>query len=113
MKKILVLILAFAVIFGMIGCGGGEVPAEESGYDIAMITDLGTIDDKSFNQGTWEGIVAYAEANDITHKYYKPTEQSTDAYLAAIQLAEGLEWKWNGQHWAVGVLHYLDHVTNG
>jgi len=87
MKKILVLILAFALIFGMIGCGGGEVPAEESGYDIAMITDLGTIDDKSFNQGTWEGVVAYAEANDITHKYYKPTEQSTDAYLAAIQLA--------------------------
>ena len=25
MKKILVLILAFALIFGMIGCGGGEV----------------------------------------------------------------------------------------
>jgi basic membrane protein A len=88
MKKILVLILAFALIFGMIGCGGGgDVDVEETGYDIAMITDLGTIDDKSFNQGTWEGIVAYAEENDITHKYYKPTEQSTDAYLAAIQLA--------------------------
>ena len=56
-------------------------------YDIAMITDIGTIDDKSFNQGTWEGVVAYAEKNNITHKYYKPTEQTTDAYLAAIQLA--------------------------
>lgn len=87
MKKILVLILAFALIFGMIGCGGGEADVDEGGYDIAMITDLGTIDDKSFNQGTWEGIVAYAEENDITHKYYKPTEQSTDAYLSAIQLA--------------------------
>lgn len=87
MKKILVLLLAFALIFGMIGCGGGDVDVDAGGYDIAMITDLGTIDDKSFNQGTWEGIVAYAEENGITHKYYKPTEQSTDAYLAAIQLA--------------------------
>ncbi|MEG0744670.1 MAG: BMP family ABC transporter substrate-binding protein, partial [Erysipelotrichaceae bacterium] len=52
-----------------------------------MITDIGTIDDKSFNQGTWEGIKAYAEKNKITHEYYKPTEQSTDAYLAAIELA--------------------------
>ncbi|MDO5795269.1 MAG: BMP family ABC transporter substrate-binding protein [Turicibacter sp.] len=52
-----------------------------------MITDIGTIDDKSFNQGSWEGIVAYAEEHNITHEYYKPTEQSTDAYLAAIELA--------------------------
>ncbi|MEG0411189.1 MAG: BMP family ABC transporter substrate-binding protein, partial [Erysipelotrichaceae bacterium] len=36
---------------------------------------------------TWEGIKAYAEKNKITHEYYKPTEQSTDAYLAAIELA--------------------------
>ena len=26
-----------------------------------MITDSGTIDDKSFNQGTWEGIVEAEE----------------------------------------------------
>ncbi|MEA4987900.1 MAG: BMP family ABC transporter substrate-binding protein, partial [Anaerovorax sp.] len=30
---------------------------------------------------------AYATANNISHKYYKPTEQSNDAYLAAIELA--------------------------
>jgi basic membrane protein A len=40
-----------------------------------------------FRSGTWEGVVAFAEENGKTHKYYKPTEQSTDAYLAAIQLA--------------------------
>ena len=31
--------------------------------------------------------MAYAEKNNITHEYYKPTEQSTDAYLASIDLA--------------------------
>ena len=89
MKKVLTLLLAFVFVFSMVSCGGGtkDVPKEASTYEIAMITDIGTIDDKSFNQGTWEGVVAYAEANSVTHKYYKPTEQSTDAYLAAIELA--------------------------
>ena len=88
MKKVLTLLLAFILVFGMVACGGGDdVTNEASTYEIAMITDIGTIDDKSFNQGTWEGVVAFAEENEITHKYYKPTEQSTDAYLAAIQLA--------------------------
>lgn len=54
---------------------------------IAMITDSGTIDDESFNQGTWEGIQTYANANGHLYQYYKPTEVSDTAYLAAIQLA--------------------------
>lgn len=88
-KKIVALLLAFILVFGLVACGGGdeEVVDETATYEIAMITDLGTIDDKSFNQGTWEGVVAFAEESGISHKYYKPTEQSTDAYLAAIQLA--------------------------
>lgn len=90
MKRVLALLLAFILVFGLVACGGDtkeEEPAAEETYEIAMITDIGTIDDKSFNQGTWEGVVAFAEDKGITHKYYKPTEQSTDAYLAAIQLA--------------------------
>lgn len=91
MKKVFTLLLAFVLVFGLTACGGGAAPEEEVAeaetFEIAMITDIGSIDDKSFNQGTWEGIVAYADENGITHKYYKPTEQSTDAYLAAIQLA--------------------------
>lgn len=31
------------------------------GYELALVTDLGTIDDKSFNQGAWEGLKKYAE----------------------------------------------------
>lgn len=90
MKKFLAIVLALALVLGLVACGGDKAPTEDKAketYEIAMITDVGEIDDKSFNQGTWEGIKAYAEENDITHKYYKPTEQSVDAYLAAIQLA--------------------------
>ncbi|MDR0898506.1 MAG: BMP family ABC transporter substrate-binding protein, partial [Oscillospiraceae bacterium] len=63
--------------------------AETETYDLALVTDLGTIDDKSFNQGAWEGLVKYAEENGISHKYYQPIEQSDDAYLDSIALAVG------------------------
>ncbi len=52
-----------------------------------MITDVGTIDDKSFNQGAWEGVEAYAKEKGITYKYYKPTEKSDAAYINSIDLA--------------------------
>lgn len=64
---------------------GGE--AEADGFEIALITDKGNIDDKSFNQGSWEGVLQFVEENDITHKYYKPEEASDAGYLAAIELA--------------------------
>ena len=62
-------------------------PAQADGFELALITDLGTIDDRSFNQGAWEGLVQYAQENNITHKYYQPADQGDDAYLNAIDLA--------------------------
>jgi basic membrane protein A len=32
---------------------------------VGLVTDIGGIDDKSFNQGTWEGIKAYAAENKL------------------------------------------------
>ena len=98
MKKILSILLATMVIFTMVGCNKktegdpgaqtGDTPTKEetkepdkkSGYELALITDIGTIDDKSFNQGSREGVEAYAKENDVTYKYYQPAEKTTDAY---------------------------------
>ncbi len=80
MKKLFALLVAVLFIFTLSACGREE-------FEIAMITDAGDIDDESFNQGTWEGIVAYAEENEISHKYYKPSAVSDTAYLNAIDLA--------------------------
>ena len=67
---------------------GTAVKSESSdGYELALVTDLGTIDDKSFNQGAWEGMKKYAEENGISYKYYQPQEGTTDSYLETIGLA--------------------------
>ena len=81
MKKLLLLVAAIVAVFTLSACKQAET------YEIAMITDSGTIDDESFNQGTWEGIVEFCEDNELTYKYYKPLEVSDDAYLDAIELA--------------------------
>ena len=57
------------------------------GYELALVTDLGTIDDKSFNQGAWEGLKKYADENGKTYKYYQPQEGTTDSYVETIGLA--------------------------
>jgi basic membrane protein A len=49
-----------------------------------MVTDLGGIDDGSFNQGTWEGITRYCTENNVSHTYLRPIEQTTDGYLTSI-----------------------------
>ena len=82
-KKVLLLVLSIMMVsFAFVGCS-----AKQDGYEIALITDKGNIDDKSFNQGAWEGVKAYAEANKVSHTYIKPEEASDAGYLAAIDLA--------------------------
>jgi len=80
MRKLLALVLILALALPLVSLA-------QQTYEIAMVTDIGTIDDKSFNQGSWEGIVAFAEANGKTYNYYQPTAQSTDIYLDFIEQA--------------------------
>ncbi|OEJ18556.1 BMP family ABC transporter substrate-binding protein [Brachyspira hampsonii] len=84
MKKILISIITLMSFLLMISCGGEK---KSGGYELALITDVGTIDDRSFNQGAWEGLTKYAEENSISHKYYQPAQKTTDAYVDAIDLA--------------------------
>ena len=57
-----------------------EMTSEDGKYEIAFITDVGALKDKSFNQGTFDGVKLYAHANNKTYKYYQPANdaQATD-----------------------------------
>ena len=97
MKQIGAALLAAFMVVTAAGCSSGGNTAESTqaeggkdssaGAEIAMIADGGTIDDKGFNQGTYEGVKQYGEEKGISYKYYKPVEKTTDAYLSAMELA--------------------------
>ncbi|MBQ3761584.1 MAG: BMP family ABC transporter substrate-binding protein [Clostridia bacterium] len=77
MKKILAILLAAMLCLGCVAF------AEK----IVLVTDVGTIDDESFNQACWQGVEAYAKANGVEYDYYQPQADSTDARLDAIDQA--------------------------
>ena len=85
MKKylaiVLVLALALAVFAGCQPKNPDDNKPADGTAEIAFVTDVGQLMDKSFNQGTWEGCEQYAKANNKTYKYYQPAngENATDA----------------------------------
>jgi basic membrane protein A and related proteins len=69
-------------------CGGGDADKgdkkEKEAIKVGMVTDAGTIDDKSFNQGTWEGILKAEDELGIKAKYLKPAGTTEAEYLKEI-----------------------------
>ncbi|MCI3028245.1 BMP family protein [Desemzia sp. C1] len=59
-------------------CGGGNEAssAGESDFNIGMVTDLGSVNDKSFNQSAWEGLQQLQEDEGYKVKYLEPTADS-------------------------------------
>lgn len=45
-------------------------------YEVAFITDVGLLKDKSFNQGTFDGVKLFATAQGKSYKYYQPANGS-------------------------------------
>jgi basic membrane protein A len=82
-KKILAVMLVVFLLSGVIaGCGGKSEPAEK--VKVGMVTDAGTIDDKSFNQGTWEGIVKAEKDLGVEIRYLKPVGTTEADYIREI-----------------------------
>jgi basic membrane protein A len=92
MKRALALLLAVMLIAGMfVGCGGQEAPAEtpaeetpveeapveEAGLRVSMVTDVGGVNDLSFNQSAWEGLQK-AQADFNTDANYLESKQEAD-----------------------------------
>ena len=66
--------------------------SEDGKYQVAFVTDVGQLKDKSFNQGTFDGVKLYANANGKSYKYYQPANGSEatdddryDAMKAAVE----------------------------
>ena len=91
MKKFLALLLALVMALSLFACGKkddnkdpgdnkvvkaddikDEMTSADGKYEIAFVTDVGALKDKSFNQGTYDGVKLYANANNLSYKYYQP-----------------------------------------
>jgi len=106
MKKILALLLVLCMVLSLVACGGkaeepkaaanpaddiaDEMTSADGKYQIAFVTDVGQLKDKSFNQGTYDGVKLYAAANGKSYKYYQPAngnEATDDDRIDAMKLA--------------------------
>lgn len=58
--------------------------AAKKAMKVGMVTDAGTIDDKSFNQGAWEGIARAEKEFGVEIKYLKPVGTTEADYVKEI-----------------------------
>jgi basic membrane protein A and related proteins len=79
MKKIALALVSLAVLVG-----GQSLFAAPKTFPIGMVTDAGTIDDKSFNQGTWEGVLKAGKDFGYKTKYLKPSGTTEADYVKEI-----------------------------
>ena len=86
-KKVIALVLSALMVTGLVGCGSdnNSSTAKEGAIKVGMVTDTGTIDDKSFNQGTWEGIKEAEKEFGLETTFMQPNGESESSYLTEIQ----------------------------
>ena len=99
MKKLFIASMSLLMVVALVGCGGGtdelsveDCPTEEV-FCVGLVTDVGKVDDKSFNQSTWEAaqqaetdlgaLVQYIETTD-SKDYDKNIAQFADAGFDVI-----------------------------
>lgn len=66
----------------------GDIQAyETAGFELAIVTDTSTINDRSFNQGSWEGIQRAAATYGLTPHFYTAGANNTSDLLSTVGLA--------------------------
>ena len=80
-KKMLAALLAVSMVASMTACGSSKSEStdgakEASDLKIGLITDVGGVNDGSFNQSSWEGLERAGEELGVTVNYL---ESATDA----------------------------------
>jgi basic membrane protein A len=74
MRRWLFATMAVLVVLSLVvaGCGG----AKGKGMKVGMVSDVGGVDDKSFNQNTWEGLQKAAKDFGVQVQYIESQAQA-------------------------------------
>ena len=86
-KLLFASLLAVALLVACGGTGDNDTDDGDKKTEIILITDVGTIDDKSFNQGAYEGVKQYGDEHSVGYDYYRPTDADDEAYYDEISKA--------------------------
>ena len=95
--------IALGLSVSLAACGGGKGKTAESGggkrdaaHSAVIITDTGGVDDKSFNQSSWEGLQAWGKEHDLPEgsKGYAYI-QSNDAADYTTNIDQAVSSKFN------------------
>lgn len=85
MKKLVAFILCMALVITCVACFAACNDTAKT-YEIAVVTDVGQLMDGGFNQGTYEGAKAYAEAHGLTYNTINPqTAQTQPTTIVSLQ----------------------------
>ncbi|MBQ1215189.1 MAG: BMP family ABC transporter substrate-binding protein [Firmicutes bacterium] len=88
-KKWIALLLALAMVFALVGCGGGEAEEEgQEGLRIVQVSSGAGIDDGSFNQNVYEGIVAFMESRGNIDTFNDVLDSTGDPAAAVQAVAD-------------------------
>lgn len=78
MKKSLALLLVIILMMSLVLTACGKASSSKNpDFSVGLVTDVGGIDDKSFNQGTWEGVERFAK-DFGADKNYLQSEKDAD-----------------------------------
>jgi basic membrane protein A len=84
--------IALALVGALVlaGCGGTRGAAQGTpGFRVGLVTDVGKVDDRSFNQSVWEGVQqAQREVPGITETKYVETTDPKDYEKNIRQFAD-------------------------
>ena len=88
MKKILSILLVAVLLLSCAACAKSDKKKDDSKIKIAeVIASTGSIDDRSFCQGTYDGIKKYAAEKNLTYGYYQSVDDSVAEMVNTIKLA--------------------------
>lgn len=74
-KKTMLLTLISVLMLTAVLAGCGSKNSASSDLKIGLVTDLGSVNDKSFNQSAWEGLQQVGEDTGAEVKYLEPKNE--------------------------------------